>query len=106
MLAQQAKRCQSLVLPLKAVAFSLGGQAGRNALEKTANAALRGAGGAISGAATAGLINPEDADVGAAFGAAIPAVGKVAMTAGMPFGKTMSVSPEVAALAQKPKQWA
>ena len=81
--------------------FSLGGQAGRNAIEKTANAALRGAGGAISGAATAGLINPEDADVGAALGAAIPAVGKVVMTAGNALGKAMSVSPEVAALAQK-----
>jgi hypothetical protein len=47
-----------------------------------ANLATRAAGGAISGAATAGLANPEDAAMGAAFGGALPVAVKGAGVAG------------------------
>lgn len=42
--------------------------------QKAIDLALRGAGGAITGGASAGLVNPEDAEMGAAVGAAIPTV--------------------------------
>lgn len=47
-----------------------------------ANLLTRAAGGAISGAATAGLANPEDAPSGALFGGALPVGVKVAGAAG------------------------
>lgn len=46
------------------------------------NAAIRLGGGAASGAAMGGMINPEDAGVGAVIGAAIPVAGKLAGEAG------------------------
>lgn len=47
-----------------------------------ANLATRAAGGAISGAVTAGLANPEDTAMGAAFGGALPVATKTAGVAG------------------------
>lgn len=47
-----------------------------------ANLLTRSAGGAISGAATAGLANPQDAPAGAVFGGALPVGVKVAGVAG------------------------
>lgn len=47
-----------------------------------ANLLTRAAGGAISGAATAGLANPEDAGMGALFGGALPVATKAAGVAG------------------------
>jgi hypothetical protein len=47
-----------------------------------ANFATRAAGGAVTGGASAGLVNPEDAGVGAAIGGAAPAVLKAAGMAG------------------------
>lgn len=46
------------------------------------NLATRAAGGAVTGASSAALVNPDDAGAGAAIGAAIPVVGKVAGAAG------------------------
>ncbi|WP_295525639.1 hypothetical protein [uncultured Pseudacidovorax sp.] len=42
------------------------------------NLLLRGLGGAVTGGASAGLVSPQDAGTGAAIGAALPVVGKVA----------------------------
>lgn len=58
--------------------FTLGKAAstGGKVADKIANAATRTAGGAITGGATAGLINPEDAGLGAAIGGAMPGVVK------------------------------
>ena len=47
-----------------------------------ANLATRVAGGAVSGGATAGLANPEDVGMGAAFGGALPIATKTAGVAG------------------------
>lgn len=47
---------------------------------------IRMAGGAISGAASAGLVNPEDATTGAAIGAALPPVAKAAGVVGSKIG--------------------
>lgn len=65
--------------------LSLGAGAPANAL---ANLALRTGGGAVNGAVSAGLVNPEDAGMGAGIGGALPgavklagAVGKVANNA-------------------------
>lgn len=67
------------------------------------NAAIRVGGGAASGAAMAGMINPEDAATGAAIGGAIPVVGKFAGESGKAISKAFTASPEVAQLAQKAK---
>lgn len=59
------------------------GEKGASTLANTAaNAAIRTFGGAANGAASAGLIDPESAGVGAGIGAAIPALGKVVGSAG------------------------
>lgn len=55
--------------------FNLGNAA---TASKLTNAALRTGGGMVTGGATAGLINPEDAPMGVAFGGAMPGVVKVA----------------------------
>lgn len=59
--------------------MSIGAPAARAlSMAGAGNAAIRVGGGAASGAAMAGMINPEDVGMGAIIGGAIPAVGKVA----------------------------
>jgi hypothetical protein len=68
-----------------------------------ANLATRSAGAAINGGAAAGLVNPEDAGLGALIGGATPAV----VTGAMKLGRAVAggrVAPEVAALADRAKQ--
>ena len=50
---------------------------GTTGLSRTANTAIRAAGGAATGAASAGAINPADAGMGAVFGGALPGVVQV-----------------------------
>jgi hypothetical protein len=88
------------VAPALAPAVASGGFQG-------ANLAQRAAGGAITGAASAGLINPDEAATGAVIGGALPAIAKVAGAAGQKIGNAIKgggVSPEVAALASRAKQ--
>lgn len=59
------------------------------------------AGGAITGGAMAGAVNPKDATTGAMIGGAFPGLGKVAGKVGEKVGETLSASPEVQALAEK-----
>ncbi len=58
------------------------GKVGPGIPAAVANLATRATGGAITGGAGAGLVNPDDAGTGAAIGAAVPVVGKVAGMAG------------------------
>jgi hypothetical protein len=69
------------------------------------NFAPKVAAGAVTGGATAGLINPEDASLGAAIGAALPAVGKmVAPVARYLSGKTAEMrAAEIARQAAGPQ---
>jgi hypothetical protein len=50
------------------------GRAGLTGVQRGADLALRAGGGAVTGAASAGLVNPEDVETGAIVGAAIPVV--------------------------------
>jgi hypothetical protein len=70
------------------------------------NMALRTAGGAITGGASAGLVDPENAATGAAFGGALPGAVKVAGTVGSKIGRSIAprVSEEVSALAARAKE--
>jgi hypothetical protein len=50
------------------------GRAGLTGAQRGADLALRAGGGAVTGAASAGLVNPEDVETGAMVGAAVPVV--------------------------------
>lgn len=78
--------------------FRVAGMTGAPAL------ATRVAGGAITGGASAGLVNPEDAGAGAIVGGAVPGAVSVAGNAARGLGQAIrgkGADPEVAALAQK-----
>ena len=64
--------------------------------------AARVAGGAVNGAATAGMVNPDDAFTGAAIGAAMPVAAKVLAATGSYLGKPSApgVNPTTLATAQ------
>ena len=74
----------------------------------TRNALTRAAGGAITGGASAGLVNPDDAGTGALVGGLAPGAMKLAGAAGNLVGRGAraavgTVSPDVAALAKRAK---
>lgn len=50
------------------------GRAGLTGAQRAADLGLRAGGGAVTGAASAGLVNPEDVETGAIIGAAVPTV--------------------------------
>ena len=75
-LAMAGKSVPAAVQPLLSAISSGGFNAGG------AGMATRAAGGAISGGLSAGMVNPEDAGMGAAIGGALPGVVKVAGEAG------------------------
>jgi hypothetical protein len=71
------------------------------------NALTRAAGGAISGGAQAGLVNPEDAGTGAVVGGALPVVAQAVGMGAKAVGRSVRGSPvstEVQALADRAKQ--
>ena len=70
------------------------------------NAIARATGGAITGGASAGLVDPNKAGAGALIGGALPGVTKVAGMAGSAAGKALrsGVSDDVAALARRAKE--
>lgn len=80
--AQAAGMAPKIVSSLASGGFTLGGAPAANLIESAANAGLRTAGGAAVGAASAGLVNPEDAKIGALIGGAMPGAVKVAGEAG------------------------
>lgn len=61
----------------------------------------RTAGGAITGGATAGLVNPEDAGLGAMIGGAFPGAVMAAGRAGQAIGRQIKPSADVAPLARR-----
>lgn len=66
-----------------------------------ANLLTRAAGGAITGGATAGLVNPEDAGLGAMIGGAMPGAAMAAGKVGQAIGRQLKPSTEVAPLARR-----
>lgn len=71
---------------------------------KAADLGIRAGAGAASGAASAGLVNPDDAGVGALIGGGFPVAGKALGAAGQKIGSAVrggSVSNEVADLAKR-----
>lgn len=81
---------------------------GLNVAGKTGALGLltRGVTGAATGGVTAGMVNPEDAKLGAIVGGAIPVSAKALATGARAAGSALTgqVSPEVAALAGRAKQ--
>lgn len=91
--------------------MTVGGAPAATLAQGAGNLALRAGGGAISGGASAGLVNPEDAKTGAMIGGALPVVTKAAGLAGTGAGKIAGkalsgggMSPEVKALATRAEQ--
>lgn len=75
-----------------------------NALNAARNGATRIAGGAAAGALTAGAVDPDDAETGAAIGAAVPVVVKGAGIVGSALGKTYAAVSSDAAQKQALKK--
>lgn len=75
--------------------MTVGGAPAQTVAQGAQNLLTRVAGGAGSGAAAAGLVNPEDAGTGALIGGALPVATKVAGTVGNKLGAAIR-GPEVA----------
>lgn len=94
-------RAAPLLDAIRTGGFSVGGASGLPAV------AARGVGGAINGGITAGMVNPEDAGLGAMVGGVLPVVasgvGRVAQAAGRSI-RGGEISPEVRALAERAEQ--
>jgi hypothetical protein len=93
------KYAPKLAAAIESGGFRLNAPAATSTLAKIADMGTRAAGGAIVGGASAGLVNPDDAAMGAAIGGALPIVAKAAGAAGNAIGG--KVSDEVKALYQK-----
>ena len=93
--ARAAGAAPSLVSSLSTGGLNVAGKTG------LAGLATRGAGGAITGAAAAGLINPEDAGLGALMGGVLP----IGISGVRHAGRAVrgNVAPEVVALADRAK---
>jgi len=81
-----ANNAPMLINALRSGGTTLGGTTG----SKMADMGIRMAGGAATGGASAGLINPEDAKTGAVIGALAPPVIQTAADAGQAIGKKMA----------------
>lgn len=88
--------------------FRTGTPTAATAGQRLADVAVRGAGGAVTGGASAALVNPDEAASGATIGAALPGAAKLmGAGAGAAGNKLLSVarggavSPEVVALARR-----
>lgn len=95
------------VAPRLAAAIQSGGMTVGQGGAPASNMLARVAGGAISGGASAGLVDPEQAKTGAVIGGALPVATKVAGFAGNKLGQAISggqLTPEVKALADRAKQ--
>jgi hypothetical protein len=84
------------------------GSGGLNVAGVTGKAgmALRGLTGAATGAATAGIVNPEDAGLGAAIGGGLPVLAKAGAAGMHKMGSALrgNLSPEVVTLAERAKE--
>jgi hypothetical protein len=93
-LAMAGKSVPAAIEPLLAAAssggFSTGSKVAPGVLPFLKDQAVRAAGGAIAGGASAGLVNPEDAAMGALAGGVLPSVVKGAGEAGRLTGNAIS----------------
>jgi hypothetical protein len=99
--AQAAGAGPSMVSALRTGGLDVAGRAGVGGL------ATRALGGATTGAATAGLVDPAQAGEGALIGAAIPVAAKVGSGALQSVGRSLRggvIAPEVASLAKRAEQ--
>lgn len=80
-LTKVAPQATRLAEALRTGGFNAGGATGATGL------AIRGAGGAAAGGASAALVNPEDAGMGAVIGGALPVVGKGLVAGGQAVGR-------------------
>jgi hypothetical protein len=85
-----AAKVPGLINAVRTGGFSTGARVAPGFVPQAANLGTRVAGGAINGGLAAGLVNPEDADVGALVGGAIPVVTRVAGAAGRTVGNAVS----------------
>ena len=97
--AQALKAAPAIVQALRTGGFMADGLTGAK------GAAVRAGAGALAGGVSAGMVNPEEAGMGAAIGGALPGAGKLAGEAGKRMGTALRgaevISPEVKALAQR-----
>lgn len=86
--------------------FKTGAPAAANALGRAADLGIRSAGGAISGGLSAGLVNPEDAKMGATIGGLMPGATKLVAETGKKIGGavTGAIPQEVKDLAIRAKE--
>jgi hypothetical protein len=87
---QVAKIAPRLGAAITSGGFSTGQRVVPGVVNKLADLAVRGAGGAIGGGMMAGAINPDDAALGAAVGGVIPVGAKVAGEVGNAIGSAVS----------------
>lgn len=93
-LAMAGKAAPAALEPILAAiasgGFSTGSKVAPGLLPILKDQGVRALGGAVSGGASAGLVNPSDAGMGAAIGGALPSVVKVAGEAGKLTGRALS----------------
>lgn len=93
-LAMAGKSAPAAIEPLLTAigsgGFSTGSKVAPGAVNFLKDQAIRAAGGAISGGASAGLVNPEDAGMGMVVGGAMPGVVKAAGEAGKVAGNAVA----------------
>lgn len=89
-----AQAAPGFINALRSGGMTTGVRAAPGVVPQAVNLGTRVAGGAINGGLAAGLINPEDAGLGAAIGGAIPVVTRAAGAAGRVVGN--AVSPRMA----------
>lgn len=102
-LAQAAGASPALVQSLATGGFRTGATP-TNAVAKAADMGTRVVGGAVTGGASAGLVDPSQAGTGAAIGGVLPPATKIVGAAGAAAGKALRgqpASPEVVALAKR-----
>lgn len=102
----QAPRAVQLANALRSGGMNLGGQAATTAGGRAADLAIRSIGGAATGGAIAGLVNPDDVGTGAAIGAAFPIAGQVVASGSRALGRALrggEIADDVAALAIRAK---
>jgi len=103
-----ATRAAPLVSAVRSGGFTTGTPAATTLAGKAADLAVRSAGGAITGGASAALVDPKEALSGAAIGGALPGAAKAIGTGAQFVGNKLlgmvrggAVAPEVVALAQR-----
>lgn len=104
-LVSQTPRAAALANALRTGGFSTGAPAAKAlSAEGVKNALTRIGGGAVSGGAMAGAINPEEAGTGAVLGGAMPVAVQGAGKIGSAIASKMKISPEKAQLALRAKE--